>query len=119
MNAPEPVRVHVLRNAILQASERRTIRAVAAEIGMSHSGLFSFLEGGEPRASTLKKMQAWYVKHAVEPGSTDADAVEAALTVLLDGIPEAEMPAARERVFTAIRESFKQSGAAPPAWLRA
>lgn len=117
MSAPEPVRVHVLRNAVIQASDRRTLRAVAAEIGMSHSGLFSFIEGGEPRSATLKKLQAWYIKHAAEPGGTDADAVEAALAVLLDGIPNAEMPAARERLMAEIRDSFKRTGAPPPVWL--
>jgi hypothetical protein len=117
MAAPESVRVPAIRAAVAAAIERRTLRGVAAEIGMSHTGLMAFVGGGEPRPGTVRKLQAWYVKHAAELGPVDEDAIHAALALLLDGIPERDVPPARERVLAAIRESFSRSGAPRPAWL--
>ena len=117
MAAPEPTRVPAIRAAVAAAIERRTLRGVATEIGMSHTGLMAFVDGGEPRPGTVRKLQAWYVKHAAELGPVDEDAIQAALAMLLDGIPQSEVPAARERVLAAVREIFSRSGAQLPAWL--
>jgi hypothetical protein len=38
-----------------------SLRAVAEEIGVSFSGLRSFLQGREPYPQTVKKLVAWFV----------------------------------------------------------
>jgi hypothetical protein len=85
---------------------------------MSHTGLMAFVDGGEPRPGTLRKLQAWYVKHAAELGPVDEDAIHAALAVLLDGVPEEEKEEGRRRILAAIRETYRAGKTPPPSWLK-
>ncbi|HEY4321938.1 MAG TPA: hypothetical protein VGM77_12275 [Gemmatimonadales bacterium] len=50
-----------LREAVLVRVNDSSLREVANEIGMSWSGLRTFLAGGVPHARTRGKLAAWYV----------------------------------------------------------
>jgi hypothetical protein len=110
------VRLEVLRATVQAAAEPRTLRKVAAEIGMSIGGLHPFLKGGQPRPATLKKLSAWYLRHAATTGEADAELAAAAVDVLLVGIPDAEREEARARVLESVRESYMKAGVPPPPW---
>jgi hypothetical protein len=61
MVSPErAVPVVVLRDAVRLRVEGSTLRAVAAEVGLSFSGLRSFLAGTKPHPRTLEKLHAWF-----------------------------------------------------------
>ena len=118
MAAPESARLSVIRSAVADAAERRTLRGIAAEIGMSHPGVLAFLGGSEPRPTTLKKLNAWYTKHAAETGAVDADAVSAALVVLLTGVRKPEREGAHAGTLAALRKAYTAGEAPPPEGLK-
>jgi transcriptional regulator with XRE-family HTH domain len=60
VSAERAVPVTVLRDAVRLRVEGSTLRAVAAEVGLSFSGLRSFLAGTKPHPRTLEKLQAWF-----------------------------------------------------------
>jgi hypothetical protein len=41
-------------------AEETSGRAVAAEVGIAPNAVNYFLAGGEPRAGTRRKLEAWY-----------------------------------------------------------
>lgn len=49
-----------LRDAIRRRVEETSLRAVADEVGMSFSGLRSFLEGRSPQRRTREMLMRWY-----------------------------------------------------------
>jgi hypothetical protein len=77
---PEPSRFDIdrVREFARERVEMMTLREVAADIGMSYSGLFSFLQGGEPYSRNRQRLAAWYVRvshtsvRAIEPEEVDA-----------------------------------------------
>jgi hypothetical protein len=58
--------------------EMTSLREVAADVGMSFSGLFSFLQGGEPYSRNRQKLVDWYIRtrhaagKAIRPEDVDA-----------------------------------------------
>ena len=70
--------------AFAHARVRETsLREVARDVGMSYSGLHSFLRGGEPYLRTRERLRAWYLRthHQGAPPPTHEE-VDAALMVL-------------------------------------
>jgi hypothetical protein len=58
----EPRRtLSTLRDAVRGRVEATSLRVVADEIGMSFSGLRTFLQGARPNEATRSKVVAWYV----------------------------------------------------------
>lgn len=56
--------------------ELTSLREVAADVGMSFSGLFSFLQGGDPYSRNRQKLIDWYVRtrhaeRAIAPEEVD------------------------------------------------
>ena len=100
-----------LREAVAGRVAETSIRAVAEEIGMSHSGLHVFLKGSDPHPTTREKLVTWYVESRKSPASqrdvTKAD-VDAAIRLLVcyvrrDSRPEAQIKRL-ENVVRRIRE---------------
>lgn len=116
MSAPHPLRVDVLRATVQAAADARTLRVVAAEIGMSVGGLHAFLDGGQPRPSTFKKLHAWYLRHAAQAGAADEDLAAAAVDALLRGLREDEREIARGRLLETVRAIYMDAGVPPPPW---
>lgn len=112
------VPIEVLREAVRQEVSARSLRPVAADVGMSWRGLSYFVEGREPRPSTRRKLTDWYVKraagHAVE---ADPDLVAAALDVLLRHLPPELKVEAERRIARAVDAVGEQHRIPPPGWL--
>jgi len=116
--APKSARLSVIRSAVAEAAAACTLRGVAAEIGMSHTGVLAFLGGGEPRQTTLRKLNEWYTKHAAEAGTVDADGINAALAVLLNAVPDVDREEGRRTPLDALRGACKAARVPPPDWLK-
>jgi hypothetical protein len=54
------VPVKVLRAAALRRVEETNLRQAAAEIGLSWSGLRTFLRGTDPYSPTVQKLRVWF-----------------------------------------------------------
>jgi hypothetical protein len=91
---------------------------VARASGLSDQGLRYFLDGGEPRAGTLRKLTEWYVPEAAGAGELDASTAYAALSLLLDGLPEPQRSDTRRVFLDAIRDAYNATGRPVPDWLQ-
>jgi hypothetical protein len=115
-----PVRavpVATLRKAIARAVEASSTRAVADAVGISHSGIRKFVAGSDPHAGTVRKLSAWYVRHAAGTGPVDATTAGAAIALLVSGLPEGEAEAVQAGLLDLLRDAYLRSGAEPPDWL--
>lgn len=54
------VPVRILREAALRRVEETSLREAAAEMGLSWSGLRTFLKGTDPYSPTVQKLREWY-----------------------------------------------------------
>lgn len=115
---PNRVPVEKARQAAQRAVDATSLRHVAREIGLSPTGLQHFLQGGEPYAKSLQKLGDWYIRRAATAGhGAERDTVEAALTLLLLSLPDADRGAVREQVLAVLREAHERTGTPPPDWL--
>lgn len=118
MASGEPVvPVSVLRDAARRLVERTSLRTAAGEIGISHSGLRTFLKGTEPYGPTLAKLRAWYAQ-TEEGRAMTPERARVVLASILEGIP----PERREEAERSLRETveriYRDAGAEPPDWLK-
>lgn len=117
MPAPNPpTPLAPLREAVRRAVERSSVLATASSIGMSAPGLRNFLEGGTPRRATFRKLSEWYVREAARAGDVSVETVEAALMLMLEGVPENGRADAARIVLDAIRVAYKRQGVPVPNW---
>jgi transcriptional regulator with XRE-family HTH domain len=115
---PPHVPLERLRQAAQRAVDESSLRKVAIQVGLSPMGLSLFLRGNtEPFKPTVRKLVEWYVRDAASRRGLDEATASAALSLLLDGMPEPEASATRERVLAALREGYTKSGETPPEWL--
>lgn len=117
--ADSTVPVSTLRAAVASAVARTSSHVVAREVGMSAPSLRDFVNGSEPRPSTVRKLMAWYVRTAADRGDVLSEATaRAALALLVEPIaPEKREGALRELV-DAMERSYRAAGAPVPKWLR-
>ena len=87
-----------LRKLVRQRVDESSLRFVADEIGVSKSGLDSFLKGREPYSRTRAKLAAWSVRQR-HPGigAIPREEVEAAIAVLERYVQSVGSKAGRER----------------------
>ncbi len=117
MPAPNlPTPLEPLRVAVRRAVERSSMLATASSIGMSAPGLRNFLDGGTPRRSTFRKLAEWYVREAAATGTASDETAQAALAVLLNGVPNSVRQDAARIVLDAIRKAHEKHGAPLPDW---
>jgi hypothetical protein len=75
-----------------------SLREVADEIGMSFSGLKSFIDGGSPHRRTRTELFRWYYQRTKRVPSPPKEDRESALAVLRTYVSDTTIPAAvRER----------------------
>lgn len=90
-----------LRRLVQKAVNQSSYRAVAEEIGMSQSGLYTFLTRTRPHPATLMKVSAWAERQvAGRKDSIDARDVDAAIALLarfVRAAPDEKRAAARLR----------------------
>lgn len=92
-----------------------TLRDVAKEIGMSYSGLHSFLQGGQPYARTRELLIAWYgrSRHLSE-APPSIEEVDAAITVLSQYLQRGGLAKVSEREFHRVVKRLRQAAEVPP-----
>lgn len=119
MPAPRlTVPIEPVREAVRRSVAASDFRTVAKQIGMSHGGLFRFLSGTAPRASTVRKLLRWYTaRTAVGDWEPDELSARAAVTVLLEGLSEGDQDAGASEVLRAVRRVYEDRRAPVPRWL--
>lgn len=130
---PESVPVDVLRAAVREARGRRSLRQVAEEIGISHTGLRGFLDGARPHRHNRRKLASWLARtrrrqvrepeasYAAPPGKHTFDLLLALVRSFAAraGLgPEGADRAAGE-VASLIRRCYAEAGREPPDWMGA
>jgi hypothetical protein len=80
----EPViGIVAMRDAVRRRVNGTSLRNVAFEVGMSFSGLRTFLHGARPHPATRRKLVAWYTSQRATPAQpVRRDDVDAAITLL-------------------------------------
>jgi hypothetical protein len=79
-----------LREAVRQKATGSSLRQTATDIGMSWSGLRTFLNGTIPHPATVKKISDWYLRQSIGTQEDDQIAVELALNVLAERVAPAQ-----------------------------
>lgn len=110
------VPVDVLREAAKRRVDETSLRIAAGEIGVSYSGLRTFLKGTEPYAPTLAKLRAWYAQ-TVEGRAMTPERARAMLAALVEPLPPERREEAVRELVTRLVESYRKSGADAPGWL--
>ncbi|HEY0017183.1 MAG TPA: hypothetical protein VGC13_12815 [Longimicrobium sp.] len=118
MPPPSPhVPLEAIREAARRAVAEISLRAVARSIPMSPMGLQHFVNGTRPYRSTLRKLTAWYVNRGASRGEFSEETAQAALAILLDGIPEGQQADARAALLDRLTKLHEDANTEVPAWL--
>jgi hypothetical protein len=118
MPPPSPhVPIEAIREAARRAVAEASLRAVARSIPMSPMGLQHFVNGTRPYRSTLRKLTAWYVNRGASRGEFSEETAQAALAILLDGIPEGQQDAARAALLERLATLHSAAHTELPRWL--
>lgn len=108
----------VLRAAVERVASATSIRAVSRSIGMSHGGLVKFLEGSEPRSSTRRRLVEWYAREGSQAHGDSSDAIDAAVALLLEGLPDGLRGDGRALILNVVSEIFRRAGVDVPPWAK-
>lgn len=118
MPPPSPhVPIEAIREAARRAVAEASLRAVARSIPMSPMGLQHFVNGTRPYRSTLRKLTAWYVNRGASRGEFSEETAQAALAILLDGIPEGQQDDARAALLERLASLHADARTELPLWL--
>lgn len=100
MPSPSPAfPISVLREALGVRVAQSSLRAAAAEVGMSWKGLEKFLAGSKPQGRTIQKLTEWYVRAAADSAEKPSrETIQAAAALLVRHLPPAERHEAVKRV---------------------
>jgi hypothetical protein len=113
------VPVDAIRNAAATRAAATSIRQVAHQVGVTTRGLNLFLNGAEPYAKNLAKLQQWYVRQAAELNSvTDAVTAAAAMIVLTHDMPPAKRTAVIADSARWWSEKYAALGLPQPEWIK-
>ena len=101
-----------VRRLVRQRVDQTSLRAVADEIGVSKSGLDSFLQGREPYSKTRLKLTAWYMRQRHPDGGTPilASEVDAAIALLERYMKSVGTDAVRQKRVREVTERLFQAG---------
>ena|SRR5256885_3702074 len=86
-----------VREAVRRQVAETSLRELAEAVGMSFSGLRSFLRGGQPQPGTRAKLLAWYVSPSVGRPRISKRDVAAAVDLLRAYLAESRGPGVRAR----------------------
>lgn len=100
------ISLEILRERARKACERRSIRAVAAEMGLGRTTLHNFVnEGTNPHPRVRRLVALWFV---AQPGDTEAEAD--ACEILLGALPATVRRRAQEDLMACVRDLHRQYG---------
>jgi AcrR family transcriptional regulator len=111
--------VEAIRDALRLEVEATSLRRVAREVGMSPMGVRNFIAGSSSTSysATVRKLNAWYVRHHASRHAFSPDAARAALSLLLEKIPEPHRDAIGARLLTVLADLHRELEVHPPEWL--
>jgi hypothetical protein len=93
-----------LREAVRRKAIGSSLRQTATNIGMSWSGLRTFLNGTTPHPATVKKISDWYLRQSTDSREDDALAVEMALNVLAERVAPSQRRALKRALLDTVAE---------------
>ena len=118
MTRSQSVSIAELRDALQSRLEDTSLRQLAEEIGMSWSGLRTFLGGTEPYAVTMHKLTLWYARYVAEyRQETDTSAARIALTTLLRHVTPSRRHDLEQQILKVLADDARKRRLRSPAWL--
>jgi AcrR family transcriptional regulator len=111
--------IEFLREALRRRVEQTSIRTVAAEVQMSHGGIYNLVSGKvAPYGKTLAKLRAWYLQQWAENGvGLSVPAAHYLLEQMLSAIPRSLRPRAAVELLDGMETLFRRYGLPAPAWV--
>jgi hypothetical protein len=107
-----------LRSEARAHADAVALTQAAKDIGMTTSGLHSFLGGTNPQAGTIRKLTAWYLRRALEdPDHVTVETVSAALSVLVTPFPPHLQAEARSALIELLQRQMAKARIPEPSWL--
>jgi hypothetical protein len=103
-----------IREALGIAIERKTLRFVASQVGMSPTGLQQFLAGSKPYGKTKERVRAWFYREAAMDALAPEDAVQF-LRRFVGTLPEPNRAIAR--LLDALESLYRDEGMYAPDWV--
>lgn len=120
MPVDRSVSIDRLRSTVARHVEMSSLRQVAREIGMSPSGLLSFVRSAgrrAPHARTYQMLVSWFVRTTlVDAPGASTDAAQAGVEILVQYLPPTRRADAVREILTII--TAHADGGRPPTWLR-
>lgn len=119
MGSPDsPIPVPVLREAARSRVADRGLREAAQEIGMSWSGLRTFLDGTRPHATTVRKVLQWYLRTIGSRSETlTSETARGVLALLVEHLPPGRRESAAAQLLEVVRAESSLARVPPPRWL--
>lgn len=127
--APDPISLEALRVALRAATNTRSLRQVAAEVGISHTGLRGFLAGAKPHPHTRHKLERWVTElsarrirevggaYAGDAGAGAYALGQSAVQALAAEIDSRLTDRAAREFHELVLRLHRDAGKEPPAWL--
>src|SRR5262245_56833561 len=94
-----------IRDALRSAIARKTLRAVAIQVGMSPTGLQEFVAGSRPYGKTREKVRAWFYREA---GSIAPDDAVVLLRRLVGNLPEPDRGV--DQLLDSVESVYREAG---------
>jgi hypothetical protein len=107
--------------AVREAVKRNSIRAVAAQAGMSHGGLFNLVTGRTrvPFGTTVNKLRSWYLREGLPGGEgLTPDVVLYLVEQLVASVDGERRRAAVRELLGALERIFDSRSTPRPKWLQ-
>ena len=111
--------IELLREALRRRAEETSVRKVAAEVNMSHGGIFNIINGDVvPQGKTLAKLRSWYVEQSARGGfGLTVDAARFLVEQMLGGVPSYLRSHASAELLNRLDEVYRSFDVPTPAWV--
>ncbi len=103
-----------IRKLVRKRVDETSLRATADDIGVSKSGLDSFLKGRAPYSRSRTKLNVWYLRERNTPGAVTSAEVDAAIAVLERYMDSANADSARRRRVREVTDRLFKAGEPRP-----
>ena len=105
--------VEDIRQAVSEALEQSSLRAVAVEIGLGHSTLHNFASGANPHPRVRRLLHDWHTRRTAAPRAIDP----ARLDAITEGLPGHVRIRLRPFLAQVLVRGYVESGLEAPTWL--
>ena len=111
--------IEFLREALRRRVEQTSVRHVAAEVQMSHGGVYNLVMGRVvPYGKTLAKLRSWYLREwARGGGALTLAAARYLMEEMLGTIPRRIRARAGLELMDMLVELYARHNAATPSWV--